>query len=70
VLTVRQSCAATLARHPDRFRVTLLERADVAGGQATSIPLDKEKFGADWMNNGVQGGSKVRLPQRSFSRTH
>ena len=39
--------------------MTLLERADVVGGQATSIPIDEQKFGAPWMNNGVQGGSKV-----------
>lgn len=29
----------------------------VIGGQATSIPLDKEKYGTSWMNDGVQGGS-------------
>ena len=29
----------------------------VTGGQATSIPLDKEKYGTSWMNDGVQGGS-------------
>jgi hypothetical protein len=32
----------------------------VVGGQATSIPLDAKKYGASWMNNGVQGGSLVR----------
>jgi hypothetical protein len=31
----------------------------VTGGQATSISLDKEKYGTDWMNDGVQGGSLV-----------
>jgi hypothetical protein len=58
-----QSCAATLANHPEKFKVTVLERADVVGGQATSIPLDEDKYGASWMNNGVQGGSKVCLYQ-------
>lgn len=29
----------------------------VVGGQATSIPLDQEKYGTSWMNDGVQGGS-------------
>lgn len=53
------SCAATLAQHPDKFKVTVLERGPVCGGQATSIPLDSNKFGAAWMNNGVQGGSPV-----------
>lgn len=53
------SCAATLAQHPDKFKVTVLERGSVCGGQATSIPLDERKFGASWMNNGVQGGSPI-----------
>lgn len=56
------SCAATLAQHPDKFKVTVLERGNCCGGQATSIPLDENKFGASWMNNGVQGGSPVRIP--------
>lgn len=51
------SCAATLANHPDQFRVTILERMSVVGGQATSISLDKDKYGASWMNDGVQGGA-------------
>ncbi|KAL6864350.1 hypothetical protein J3F83DRAFT_743471 [Trichoderma novae-zelandiae] len=53
------SCAATLANHPDDFKVTLLEKNSIVGGQAMSIPLDQEKFGASWMNNGVQGGSQI-----------
>ncbi|KAJ4195282.1 hypothetical protein NW755_002698 [Fusarium falciforme] len=53
------SCAATLMNHPNKFKVTVLEACDVAGGQATSIPLDEERYGAAWMNNGVQGGSPV-----------
>lgn len=54
-----QSCAATLAQHPEKFKVTVIERKDVTGGQATSIPLDKDKYGASWMNDGVQGGSPI-----------
>ncbi|KAL7959111.1 hypothetical protein V8C34DRAFT_123788 [Trichoderma compactum] len=54
------SCAATLANHPKDFKVTLVEKNSVVGGQATSIPLDENRFGAAWMNNGVQGGSQVR----------
>lgn len=46
-----QSCAATLAQHPDKFKVTVIERAPVTGGQATSISLDKSKYGTDWMNS-------------------
>ncbi|KAI9892368.1 MAG: hypothetical protein M1814_001570 [Vezdaea aestivalis] len=53
------SCAATLAQHPDRFKVTVIERAEVCGGQATSISLDKEKYGTSWLNDGVQGGSPI-----------
>jgi hypothetical protein len=51
-----QSCAATLANHPDKFHITLIEKAPHCGGQATSIPLDP-KFGASYLNDGVQGGS-------------
>jgi predicted NAD/FAD-binding protein len=53
------SCAATLAQHPDKFKVTVIERKDVAGGQATSIPLDRDRYGASWLNDGVQGGSPI-----------
>ncbi|KAL6719705.1 hypothetical protein ACLMJK_001626 [Lecanora helva] len=53
------SCADTLAAHPDKYKVTLIERMSVVGGQATSISLDKEKYGTSWMNDGVQGGSPV-----------
>lgn len=38
----------------------------MVGGQATSIPLESSKFGAAWMNNGVQGGSPVSLMQQHF----
>ena len=31
----------------------------VVGGQATSIPIDQERYGVSWMNDGVQGGSPV-----------
>ncbi|KAI9762299.1 MAG: hypothetical protein M4579_000447 [Chaenotheca gracillima] len=53
------SCAATLAQHPDKFKVTVIERMGVTGGQATSISLDKGKYGTSWMNDGVQGGSPI-----------
>ena len=35
----------------------MIERMSVVGGQATSIALDKDKYGTSWMNDGVQGGS-------------
>ncbi|OJD16725.1 hypothetical protein AJ78_03151 [Emergomyces pasteurianus Ep9510] len=50
------SCAATLAEHPNKFDITIIERAGTPGGVATSLPLDRHIYGADWMNNGVQGG--------------
>jgi NAD(P)-binding Rossmann-like domain len=53
------SCAHHLAEHPNEFDVTLVEAADYCGGQAFSIPLDKKKTGASWMNQGVQGGSNI-----------
>lgn len=49
------SCATGLAQHPDRFDVTLIEAQDYCGGQMFSIPLSEEKFGAAWLNQGVQG---------------
>jgi predicted NAD/FAD-binding protein len=53
------SCAHHLAEHPDEFEVTLVDAVNYCGGQAFSIPLDKEKNGAGWMNQGVQGGSYI-----------
>ncbi|KAH6880870.1 flavin-containing amine oxidasedehydrogenase-like protein [Coprinopsis sp. MPI-PUGE-AT-0042] len=51
------SCAHHLAQHPDTFDVTLVDAAEYCGGQAFSIPLDKQTHGASWLNQGVQGGS-------------
>ncbi|KAF2000741.1 FAD/NAD(P)-binding domain-containing protein [Amniculicola lignicola CBS 123094] len=53
------SCAHHLAEHPDKFEVTLIDAVDYCGGQAFSIPLDKERHGASWLNQGVQGGSYI-----------
>lgn len=53
------SCAHHLAEHPDKFDVTLVDAADYCGGQAFSIPIDKDKHGASWLNQGVQGGSYI-----------
>jgi hypothetical protein len=39
--------------------VTLVDAVDYCGGQAYSIPLDKEKTGASWLNQGVQGGAYI-----------
>jgi len=53
------TCAHHLANHPDRFDVTIIDSVDYCGGQAYSIPLDKNKHGASWLNQGVQGGSYI-----------
>lgn len=53
------SCAHHLAQHPDKFDVSLIEATNYCGGQAFSIPIDKEKHGASWLNQGVQGGSYI-----------
>ncbi|QIW97360.1 hypothetical protein AMS68_002878 [Peltaster fructicola] len=53
------SCAEHLSNHPDKFDVTLVDAVDYCGGQAYSIPVDKEKTGASWLNQGVQGGSYI-----------
>ncbi|GAA5982237.1 hypothetical protein JCM11641_006235 [Rhodosporidiobolus odoratus] len=53
------SCAEQLSHHPDKFDVTLAEAQDYCGGQAFSIPIDEKKYGAPWMNQGVQGGSYI-----------
>ena len=53
------STAYHLSNHPEKFDVTLIEAVDYCGGQAFSMPLDKEKHGASWFNQGVQGGSPI-----------
>ncbi|KAJ4469240.1 FAD/NAD(P)-binding domain-containing protein [Lentinula aciculospora] len=53
------ACADTLAQHPDRFHVTVLEAQSHCGGQMFSIPIDQNEYGATWLNQGVQGGSHI-----------
>ena len=53
------SCAHQLSEHPDKFDVTVVEAVDYCGGQAFSIPIDRENTGASWLNQGVQGGSYI-----------
>ena len=53
------SCAHHLSAHPDKFNVTLIDAVNYCGGQAFSIPIDKSKHGASWLNQGVQGGSYI-----------
>ncbi|KAH9831268.1 FAD/NAD-P-binding domain-containing protein [Rhodofomes roseus] len=53
------SAAYALSRHPDRYQVTVFDKQDFAGGMATSIDIDAEKYGAAYINDGVQGCSPV-----------
>lgn len=53
------SCAHHLSASPEKFDVTLIDAVDYCGGQAFSIPIDKERHGAEWLNQGVQGGSYI-----------
>ncbi|KAI9826814.1 MAG: hypothetical protein M1832_005752 [Thelocarpon impressellum] len=64
------ACAATLAQHRDKYQVTIVERASVAGGQATSISLDSAKYGTSWLNDGVQGGSPAFKHTFNFFRKY
>ncbi|KZS98303.1 FAD/NAD-P-binding domain-containing protein, partial [Sistotremastrum niveocremeum HHB9708] len=51
------SAAYALSRHPDEFEVTVFDKEAVAGGMATSIDIDAAKYGASYINDGVQGCS-------------
>lgn len=53
------SAAYHLSQHPEKFNITLIDAVDYCGGQAFSIPLDKDRYGASWCNQGVQGGSYI-----------
>ncbi|PGG98866.1 hypothetical protein AJ80_09448 [Polytolypa hystricis UAMH7299] len=53
------SCAASLAKQPEMFDITVLERSNSTGGLATSLSLDSSRYGADWMNSTVQGGAST-----------
>ncbi|KAH0584852.1 hypothetical protein H2248_008130 [Termitomyces sp. 'cryptogamus'] len=53
------SAAFAFSQHPELFDVTLYERSAATGGMATSTPIDREKYGAEYINDGVQGASPV-----------
>jgi hypothetical protein len=58
-----------LANHPDKLQVTIIDIKSHTGGQATSVSLDERKYGASWLNDGVQGGSAIfRHTFRFFRR--
>lgn len=64
------SCASTLAKHPQKYEVTLFDTAPHTGGQAISIPLDDSRHGASWLNEGVQGGSPIFRHTFNFFRRY
>ena len=51
------SAAYALSQHPQKYEVTVYDKENVAGGMATSIPIDANKYGASYINDGVQGCS-------------
>ncbi|TFY77840.1 hypothetical protein EWM64_g6170 [Hericium alpestre] len=51
------SAAYALSKHSDKFIVTVFEKEDVPGGMATSLDIDVDKYGASYINDGVQGCS-------------
>jgi hypothetical protein len=53
------ACAYHLSQHPEIFDVSIIDAVDYCGGQAFSIPVDKDKHKAGWLNQGVQGGSYI-----------
>ena len=53
------SAAYALSKSPEKFDVTLYERSAVPGGMATSVDIDESKYGASYINDGVQGASPV-----------
>ncbi|CAO1613803.1 unnamed protein product [Parajaminaea phylloscopi] len=65
VLIVGAGCAGlstaySLSLSPDKFVATLYEKSVSVGGSATSYQLpDPDYYGADYINDGVQGASPV-----------
>jgi protoporphyrinogen oxidase len=53
------SAAYAFSQHPERYSVKVYERSSSPGGMATSVSIDKSKYGAEYINDGVQGASPV-----------
>lgn len=54
------AAAYSLSLQPHQFSVTLYDKSHTLGGSATSYELnDNQLFGADFINDGVQGASPV-----------
>ncbi|UJR34346.1 hypothetical protein I4U23_021749 [Adineta vaga] len=54
------SCADQLAEFKGKFDVTLIDSIDLdrCDGHAFSIPINENQYRANWLNQGVQGGSQ------------
>ncbi|PWN51895.1 hypothetical protein IE53DRAFT_31193 [Violaceomyces palustris] len=54
------SALQSFSLSPEKFQATLYDKAPTLGGSATSYQLpDPEKYGAQYINDGVQGASPV-----------
>ncbi|THH29953.1 hypothetical protein EUX98_g4241 [Antrodiella citrinella] len=51
------SAAYALSKHPEKYQVTVFDKEILAGGMATSLDIDAGKYGATYINDGVQGCS-------------
>ncbi|TIC06082.1 nucleotide-binding domain-containing protein [Wallemia mellicola] len=65
VLIIGAGCSGMAAAYsfslePSKFKVTICDKVQNVGGSATSYELeDRNKFGAEYINDGVQGASPV-----------
>lgn len=51
------AAAYALSMHPEKYLVTVFDKESVPGGMATSLDIDPKKYGAAYLNDGVQGCS-------------
>lgn len=63
------SAAYALSLSPELFDVTLCERSTHTGGMATSTEINAEKYGAAYINDGVQGTFQLLCSWRRSSRS-
>ena len=63
------AAAYALSKHPDKFAVTIFDKEPVPGGMATSINIDPSKYGATYINDGVQGCSPAFANSLRMFRT-
>ena len=65
ILIIGAGCSGMAAAYsfslePSKYKVTICDKVHNVGGSATSYELkDRNKFGAEYINDGVQGASPV-----------